>query len=393
MKIIHWTIIFILIIVPFSLVCRNIINTRFVALKDEVRINNAIDTATYDAVDLLIEVAEVSDDKKIELNPTLCEETINQFFRTMCVNYNMPFNDESKAYLQAYIPAIIIVGYDGFYIYSAEKTANGVEHILKPKIPYAYEDDYGNIINFTLTNELKIFCKNTGKTFSGVLDYNVYDEDGAISDEIRAAQNLYGNISVDDLSYITTDLSYILYKLENNFGTRDDFSSFLLKGDPANDYKYDANGILLSDAGEFHQKRREVITNLITSALKEEVMEHNSYAELLGVSYNFTVPDISKEQWINAIDDISVLSFIQGIPVGINQYYNNYALGGSRITRGNYIYGDVAKNRYHKENCTEITSTTASGEKYLDYDKIKDIFFNKQAAALSGYNWCPICEP
>lgn len=391
MKIIHWTIIFVLIIVPFSLVCRNIINTRFVALKDEVRINNAIDTATYDAVDLLIEVAEVSGDKKIELNPTLCEETINQFFRTMCVNYNLPFNDESNAYLQAYIPAIIIVGYDGFYVYSAERTANGVEHILKPKVPYAYKDSNGNVINFTLTNEVKVFCNATGKTYSGVLGYNVYNNDDGVSDEIKEARNLYGDMKVEDLAYVTNDLSYILYKTETNTsGTRDNFDTFLIKGDPTKDYEYDLNGALKSEAGEFHQKRREVITDLITSALKEEVMQHNSYAELMGVTYNFTVPDISKAEWVSAIDDISVLSFIQGIPVGVNQYYNNYALGGSRITRGSYIYGG-ADSCYHKESCAKVRTDDG---KELDYNKIKDIYFNKKEAAFSGvYKWCTICEP
>lgn len=390
MKIIHWTIIFVLIVVPFSLVCRNIINTRFIALKDEVRINNAIDTATYDAVDLLIEVAEVSGDKKIELNPTLCKETINQFFRTMCVNYNLPFNEESNAYLQSYIPAIIIVGYDGFYIYSAEKTANGVEHILKPKIPYAYKDSMGNIINFTLTNEVKVFCNKTGKTYSGILGYNVHDDDGSLSAKTNEAKNTYSDMKVEDLAYVTNDLSYILYKASSTSGTRDEFEGFLLDGDPTKDYEYDLNGALKSEAGEFHQKRREVITDLITSALKEEVMQHNSYAELMGVTYNFTVPDISKAEWVSAIDDISVLSFIQGIPVGVNQYYNNYALGGSRITRGSYIYAGT-DNCYHRESCTHVRTNDG---KELDYNKIKDIYFNKKEAAFSGqYKWCTICEP
>lgn len=59
MKLIHWAIIFIIIILPFSLICRNNINNRFMALKDEVRINNAVDTATQDAADLLAEWAIV----------------------------------------------------------------------------------------------------------------------------------------------------------------------------------------------------------------------------------------------------------------------------------------------------------------------------------------------
>lgn len=59
MKLIHWAVIFVIVILPFSLICRNNINNRFLALKDEVRINNAIDTATQDAADLLAEWAIV----------------------------------------------------------------------------------------------------------------------------------------------------------------------------------------------------------------------------------------------------------------------------------------------------------------------------------------------
>lgn len=57
MKLIHWAVIFTIIILPFSLICRNNINNRFTALKDEVRINNSVDTATQDAADLLLEWA------------------------------------------------------------------------------------------------------------------------------------------------------------------------------------------------------------------------------------------------------------------------------------------------------------------------------------------------
>ena len=57
MKILHWAFILVAIILPISLICRVTVNSRFAALKDEVRINNAIDTATKDAVDQIIAVS------------------------------------------------------------------------------------------------------------------------------------------------------------------------------------------------------------------------------------------------------------------------------------------------------------------------------------------------
>ena len=58
MKIQHWAIIFIIIILPFSIICRNTISKKNLLLRDETRINNIIDNATYDAVSQIIEISE-----------------------------------------------------------------------------------------------------------------------------------------------------------------------------------------------------------------------------------------------------------------------------------------------------------------------------------------------
>ena len=86
----------------------------------------------------------------------------------MAVNMNLPYSDldsdvtkNAKAEIESYIPAMIIVGYDVFYIYSAELVGNEIKYILKPKIPYTYEEK-NMIINFTLDNYVKIYNKNSG---------------------------------------------------------------------------------------------------------------------------------------------------------------------------------------------------------------------------------------
>lgn len=125
MKLTHWAIIFIIIVVPFSLICRNLINTKFSVIKDEIRINNVIDSATQDAIDQVIELSdEFGLGKNISLTPSVINASINTFFNTMTVNFNLPYNQKTKNYFESYIPAILIIGYDGLYIYSAEETNN-----------------------------------------------------------------------------------------------------------------------------------------------------------------------------------------------------------------------------------------------------------------------------
>ena len=85
------------------------------------------------------------------------------------------------------------------------------------------------------------------------------------------------------------------------------------------------------------------------------------------------------------------MSFIQGMPIGVNEYYDNYALSGSRIVQTNYYYGGVLNGNkyYHRENCSHI-SGFADGS---DPDAVDNIFITRVQAAESGYYPCALCHP
>lgn len=417
MKIIHWAIVFALIVLPFSLICRSTINNRFLALKDEVRINNAVDTATQDAVDLIAETAELGYGKNIRITENLANEAIKQFFTTIAVNFNLPYNKNAKTELEAYIPAVLIIGYDGFYIYSAEEINNEIVYTLKPKIPYTYEEN-GVVVNFTLDNYVTIYLGKSlasgmqTRVFSGYL----YDEYTNQYSDITNSSSMGFDDKIETLPYVTDNLSLMLSLMNSNTVFKDRLPSFLLEGEEVQvldefgnlvsydlaleDYNFDEKGNMIpyyDDEGneyfasEFHQKRRETIVNLITAALEDEINEHNLYAAALGVEYNFILPDISKEEWINTVDDVSVLSFIQGIPIGVDEMYNNYALGGSRIVYRDYVYGSIVNGTkyYHRGTCPNVVNSIENGT----YDGIDDIFLNNAQAAEAGYHWCSVCKP
>ena len=59
MKITHWSILFIVLILPLSIICRDIIQKKNLVLQDQTRIDNILDAATYDgAVAMLEELAD-----------------------------------------------------------------------------------------------------------------------------------------------------------------------------------------------------------------------------------------------------------------------------------------------------------------------------------------------
>ncbi len=161
MKLQHYAIIFLIIIIPLSIVCRSVINKKMLLLRDETKYNNILDNATYDAVSQIKEVADLTKlGKNVPLTENVMEAAIDRFFNTLCVNFNLPANRKTaESYFDRYIPAIIIIGYDGLYVYSCENTATGYQFKLKPKIPYSCY--YGGVyINFTLDNYVKILFPN-----------------------------------------------------------------------------------------------------------------------------------------------------------------------------------------------------------------------------------------
>ena len=169
---------------------------------------------------------------------------------------------------------------------------------------------------------------------------------------------------------------------------------------------------------EFNRIRRETIINVITQTLNEKMNNHNRYADIMGVTYNFSLPQINASEWMNAVDDISIMAFVQGVPVGQKSYYNSYALGASRIMQTEYIYatnqdfsdkgaGESTK-LYHKRYCECVVETKYElddyGEFVLDEDgepiisnsteaTVTEIFVNRFDAAEAGYYPCRLCKP
>lgn len=404
MKITHWSILFIVLILPLSIICRDIIQKKNLVLQDQTRIDNILDAATYDGAGAMLE--ELADSlgygKNIPITHDAAMAAIDRFFQTMAVNFNLPSNLEvSKEYFGQYIPVIAIVGYDGLYVYSYDYTSSGYQYVLKPKIPYAHTDpDTGCVINFTLGNDIKMYIPELDLYFSGTLSGQAKTEM-----EITALDNTLNSLATitqrrnfikNYLANLTSNASLILYAIDEYFGgTVGDIPNYLFDqtklangklDDIIEDYEYNEKGLVIRDASDFHKLRREVIISLISSVLREEVNEHDTYADLIGVTYNFNIPDIDRDQWNNTINDISVLAFFQGMPIGSDSYYNNYSLGGARIVEADYIFG-TSDMLYHQHDCPNILT---AGE--LDDAKYDRIFIDAYYAIEEGYHACKECR-
>jgi hypothetical protein len=284
MKITNLAILFICIFVPFYLVMdfRTGDQKTAQALSDQY--SASLHTAVQDAsqmlnMNVLQEYEAGYQSRKFFFANK--ERALDTFFRTLYLNFDVVNDPVRQGALAGYIPAVAVIDYDGYDLYAVDeyRNANGervFKHMWRPKKPYSYSDNRGNSINFTL-------------------DSYVY------------AYDFYAKAWVE--------------------GFRED-----LEGT--------TNIPLLENAANFEAMRKSVIVKSIQQDLAYYINKHNEYATRYGVHYTFRLPQISQEEWVNSIDDIGIMAFIQGIPIG-DQFYNNYALGGGRLVKKTEIKGAV----------------------------------------------------
>ncbi|NLK68680.1 MAG: hypothetical protein GX283_05910 [Clostridiaceae bacterium] len=319
MKITDIAIIFILITLPFLLLFRiksdNLQSVEF----QSIVLNKYIDTAVEDASIAMVTRGE---NDKVTISR---DKALDAFFDTLYTNFNLTDNDISQYTLQGYIPVVVLIDYDGFWIYSMETYKNSSheeisEMIWKPKKSYAYEQD-GYVFLFTLDDYVKVLNTVDNSFFEGKCE------------TVRSSL-------------------------------------------PSNE--------ILQDNILFEEVRKRTIVECIKNDVNAEINEHNKYARLFGITYNFCPPIISDDDWHNNIEDIGFLSFIQGIPIGTSgEKLNSYALGAARVVRKNHYYiqqDDNGLDYYHRELCPLVISKD-------------EIFDSREECAIKGAFPCRMCKP
>ena len=178
MKLQHLTIIFVVIIIPITLILSAYIGNQIDTASLQQSYNTKLMDATHDAV-VAFELNTVNNIYSGNADSMRRDITaaINTFSNTLATNLGMS-STNSEA-LMPYIPAILITLYDGYYIYSpseytyntkekdeddnwVDTTNTGYTHILKPYIYYSKKYESGNdyiIVNYTLDNYITVYGK------------------------------------------------------------------------------------------------------------------------------------------------------------------------------------------------------------------------------------------
>lgn len=228
MKVQHLAIVFIIIILPISLVLSEYTRTQIETIKLQTKYENSLTAATYDMMKAFQintvnnRFSAISDSKIRDL-----QAAINTYYNSMATN--MAGVGISKDILEAYTPAIFCSLYDGYYIYSKynnEINEGQSQYGLKPYIYYSCRYVTSNsdfVINYTLDNSITVYGNVKGEfvTKTGYLINLENDVFGQVGMHPEVLTETIITVS-DGITPLKKQYSYIVYDNEKVYYDTDE---------------------------------------------------------------------------------------------------------------------------------------------------------------------------
>ena len=456
MKIQTLAVIFIIIMLPISLVLTAYVQNQVETLELQISYDTKLTNATYDALKAF-QLNTINSDTSDLANSKLrdIEASVNTFFNSISTNFNMAGYNQDI--LKEYVPALVYTMYDGYYIYSPFTNTLGEEDYisenqdgvtpstyqdgeklsgLKPYIFYSCRYQKGAntdiVITYSLDNYITIeglvngtpvykygyLLDNIGGynegnntiTYRGITigeetlqeytDSN-YTEGKTIYTKINGVKYYY-NENTGKWNSILNEYEYEqpeIYKEETDAAVRyyrqaQEFTSWVysnLGGLKTSDAVYIENGQLKHDLAQkeqwgdysifsdgensiedpnsnFNEHRLQIIRYSIEKNLSIAIANYNNYS---GVTANFQMPELQEHEWEKIINNVSIISFMQGLSIG-GKIYNGYSIVTNtkteEVVNTDSIYITTKDMQYHRATDKDLTNYTS--------DEITGAYFN-----------------
>ena len=422
MKTQELAIIFIIIILPISILLSEYTQFQIKTINLQTEYDSRLTDATYDAIkafQLNTQNSTTSDIANSKLRDI--EASINSFRNSIMAGFKL--NGYTEDALNNYIPALLYTLYDGFYIYSPYRNIVDEDGLLlnnesnpeslyglKPYISYSCRYKKGTTTDVVITYALDNYV-----TVQGIVENDYVNRSGYLIDNINVSgdddtytvkyngvtiqtealkENLGGELcsyaKINGTKYYlleNLDKKYIVYNLNGSLQVQcedeegdtqySSWEKLILDNSSAKQYYKDAydftkwfkskstlrtlrysdavdeviaddgttsitkiwpdNNTLIFDfnpgndaknnieneLSNFNQHRLAVIRHKIETNLAVAIANYNEYS---GATSNvFQMPELKENEWDNLTNNISLISFMQGLPIG-GKVYNGYSL-------------------------------------------------------------------
>lgn len=402
MKLQTLTVLFIIIILPITMVVSQFIKTEISTITMQSAYDSRLNNATYDA----IKSFQINESNSTTENiPTEkirdVQASVQSFYNSLASSMGVSGYTEED--LRGYIPCLVYTLYDGYYIYTGyTNDKNAKEYGLKPYVYYTESINDGNVnvtVSYTLDSYIMVagtidgnsvtesgyLCSNIEDInneelkenidFNGEMKYNVPYKYMKVGDSSQS--NKFYRIDGEWYEYSTTgklqkvtirqyndmlgsstlDNSAVNYKKDSlNFTSW--VNSYL--GNKRFYLNISANNDPDNYSSAFNEHRREIIKNSIQSNLQSTLQNY------MGAYEDFRMPDLDETEWDDIINNVSLISFMQGLPLR-NKYYRGYSVVTNTQSREfvnpSEIYlidNNNGNNKYHRITCKENQSITGN---------------------------------
>ena len=443
MKIQELAIIFVIIILPISIILSEYTQFQIQTINLQTAYDAKLTSSTYDAIKAF-QLNSINNSTSDLANSKLrdLEASIETFRNSIMTAFEL--NGYREDDLNNYIPALVYTLYDGLYIYSPyENTHDETGNIitgkkdeiygLKPYINYSCRYKTSNIdvvIGYTLDNYVTVqgilndqYINKSGYLIEGI-NYNEANDTVTYNGIEIKTEHLKENIGNATYSYakINGTKYYLLENyLKNEDGSNKDCIVYFLNSTPVIQYQegdtqfiswknkilnndsakqyykdayeftkwfkstdldsltysnaldeviaedgttsitnvwgedntiifdFDSGTNIENELSNFNQHRLAVIRHKIETNLAIAISNYNSYS---GATTNvFQMPELKEDEWEHITHNISLISFLQGLPIG-GKIYNGYSLVTNSESRevvledNIYILG--SDGNYHK---------------------------------------------
>ncbi len=467
MKIQSLAIIFIIIVLPISLVLATYTQYQSKTLNLQSTYDSRLIDSTYDAVKAF-QINTLSNTSSDVASSKIrdIEASANAFFDSVADNFGLSeYNSDT---IKQYVPALVYTLYDGYYIYSPYTNTININNSnkdddiklkdsstykngetlqgLKPYVYYSCRyipnSNSDFVITYALDNYITIQGKINGESVnkSGYLLNNIGEKNGnptyrgiEITTEYVSEDIVQSKTKTKTLPYVqingvkyyrdenkvfsivngnkiylspnTTNQFIGTYfadgnknkSAQNYYKKAKEFTEYVTKNTTLKQLTYgDArdekgNRILNTEGKEiaglsgnekvflynttisiedaesnFNEHRTAVIRYSIQKNLAAAIANFNSYSNSTN---EFQMPNLSEEDWYSIINDVSIISFMQGVSIG-GKIYNGYAV--------------VTNNKTQEVVAEDSIYIINSQDEY--YSTIKENGLNEKSGLIGYFN-------
>lgn len=266
--------------------------------------------------------------------------------------------------------------YKGIDITSEQlKEINSETYSSKTYVPYVYRETENNQREKIYFDGSKWYRIGLDKSR---IDLKSADYPSNINDS--SAYNYYKD-ALEFSNWVKNNLAGIQLKDAVDYTADADANNNIYYISNAKDtdyiFKLDSNNDPESEASAFNDHRRNVIKYAIQTNLSAAIAGYNAISQVNDTTYNFKMPVLNEEDWDKVLNNVSVISFMQGFPIK-NKYYNGYSIVTNNKNREyidpNFIYfSSDSIQKYHSvyDNTALSAAGNIVGYRNLDYTRKK----------------------